>query len=77
MPYRAALTRTLLTKPPVQLMNNYNFSSLPSQQPICTNLPVQSSIDMAKILKKVGPPSNRSKQKCLSVILKINAVLIY
>jgi outer membrane PBP1 activator LpoA protein len=34
-------------------MDNQNFPSLPSRQAIFTHLPVQSSIDMDKILKKM------------------------
>jgi hypothetical protein len=59
--YRAALTLTLLIKPPVQLMNNQNFPSLPSRQPILTHLPVQSSIDMDIILKKLEEEGEKTR----------------
>jgi hypothetical protein len=59
--YRAALTRTLPTKPPVQLMDNQNFPSLPSRQPILIDLPVQSSIDMDKILKKMEEDGEKTR----------------
>jgi hypothetical protein len=42
--YRVALTRALLTKPPVQLTGNVsvqNFPSFPERQPLLTHPPAQ------------------------------------
>jgi hypothetical protein len=62
--YRAALTRTLLTKPAVQQMDNFScqtFPSLPSRQPILTHSPVQNSVDMDKILKKMEEEGEKTR----------------
>jgi hypothetical protein len=42
-------------------MDNQNFPSLPSRQPTFTHLPVQSSIDMDKILKKLEEEGEKTR----------------
>jgi hypothetical protein len=76
--YRVALTRTLLTKPPVQLMTikTFHHGSLFSHiyQFKVQSIRIKFSRKWKRKVRQLVLSSNRSKPKCSSAILKINAI---
>jgi hypothetical protein len=77
--YRAALTRALLNKPPVPLMENLSYQNFPShtsREPPFTHSSAQITVDMDQILKKMeveGEKTRSFMESFKSEMLELNS----